>query len=585
MNKEITFLLDFNEDEFLKLRKMNLNINNNFDVIHLRDKTIIDLRSEFEGLTAVAFAKDCIADEYIGIWNSRKIIDKNSKITNIFIADLENRFINNQLLALYEELNLYIESHDILISEVLDMEANYNIYKYYKNRCCEFDIYIDSIKNILKEIGTEYVEYLDRYLNGVNLYLPDIFCMKRNIFQDFSYLVTKILTALKKVINNKINIDIINDIIFGMCILYFSENYNIYVLNNKSYMNDNSIVQIKPYFKSNNIPIVMASSEFFIPYTLVTIQSIIENKNKLYNYDIVILSENYSKAVLKRIASFSDLHNNVNIRVLDVSEYIKHFNFKVVGHVSKETFYRLIVPNIFKFYEKIIYLDSDIIICEDISKLNEINLDNNYIAATYDIDFIGQYNGASQAMKDYCDRTLRLKNPYEYIQAGVTIFNVLKINSDFSENALAEFANGNIFNFVDQDVLNCKFEGNKRILDMSWNVVTDCGGYRIKDIISFAPSQLCVEYMNARKYPKIIHYSGYDKPWDSVYSDMAEIYWKYARTSVFYEEIISRLNRKESFCKRKNKIKYIFNIFFSKDNKFREFLKRYYYRFFRKNKN
>lgn len=585
MKKEITFLLDFNEDKFLKLRKMNLSINNNFDVIYLRDKNILDLRSNFEGLTAVAFAKEYIKDEYIGIWDSKKIINKNVKVTKFFIADLETKFINNQLFALYEELDCYIESHDILISEAFDMEPNYNIYKYYKNICCNIDVYIDSIKNILKEMGIEYVECLDRYLSGVKLYLPDIFCMKKNIFQDFSYLVTNILSDLKKTINNEMGIDIIYDILFGMCILCFSEKYNIYILNNKFYMNENSIAQIKPRFESKNIPIVMASSEFFIPYTLVTIQSIIENKNNLYNYDIVILSENYSKEVLKRIASLSDLYDNLNIRVLDVSEYIKKFNFKVVGHVSKETFYRLIVPNIFKFYEKIIYLDSDIIICEDISKLNEINLDNNYIAATYDIDFIGQYNGASKAMKDYCDRILRLKNPYEYIQAGVTIFNILKINSDFSENELAEFANGNVFNLVDQDVLNCKFEGNKKILDMSWNVVTDCGGYRIKDIISFAPIELCVEYMNARKYPKIIHYSGYDKPWDNLYSDMAEIYWKYARISIFYEEILSRLNRKESFFKRKHKIKYIFNIFFSKDNKFREFLKRYYYRIFRKNKN
>ena len=47
--------------------------------------------------------------------------------------------------------------------------------------------------------------------------------------------------------------------------------------------------------------------------------------------------------------------------------------------------------------------------------------------------------------------------------------------------------------------------------------------------------------MAARNQPKIRHYAGCDKPWSMVKCDWAAHYWKYAKETPFYEELLARL--------------------------------------------
>ena len=83
--------------------------------------------------------------------------------------------------------------------------------------------------------------------------------------------------------------------------------------------------------------------------------------------------------------------------------------------------------------------------------------------------------------------------------------------------------------------------GRVHTLDMNWNVMTDCGGTRIKGIMQRAPLSIYQEYLEARKNPYIIHYAGWEKPWNNPQSDFAEVYWKYARQTPFYEVNLFRL--------------------------------------------
>ena len=64
---------------------------------------------------------------------------------------------------------------------------------------------------------------------------------------------------------------------------------------------------------------------------------------------------------------------------------------------------------------------------------------------------------------------------------------------------------------------------------------------RIKNVISKAPIELYIKYMESRKNPFIVHYGGSIKPWQRADADMASEYWRTARRSVFYELILSRM--------------------------------------------
>ena len=100
------------------------------------------------------------------------------------------------------------------------------------------------------------------------------------------------------------------------------------------------------------------------------------------------------------------------------------------------------------------------------------------------------------------------------------------------------------WNYMDQDILNHVYQKKIKYLNQSWNCVMDWrepNASRMA-ILKEAPFALYNEYLEARKNPKIVHYAGYQKPWNVPACDFAEYFWKYARQTMFYEEILARLS-------------------------------------------
>ena len=102
--------------------------------------------------------------------------------------------------------------------------------------------------------------------------------------------------------------------------------------------------------------------------------------------------------------------------------------------------------------------------------------------------------------------------------------------------------------FPDQDVLNILCEGKVYYLDESWNTMmnhSDDNKSRLK-VAKMAPRIIYLNYLKARKNPKIVHFAGYQKPWQYLNCDMSDYFWKYARRTMFYEEIITKAALKYS---------------------------------------
>lgn len=296
-----------------------------------------------------------------------------------------------------------------------------------------------------------------------------------------------------------------------------------------------------PAFPENNIPIAFACSDFYVPYIAAAIRSIIEHASPRHNYDLIFLcteiSEN-NRCLLQSVAY--DITNS-SIRFINVEKQISSYRLKVNSHFTVETFYRLLLPQLLCYYDKVIYLDSDLIVLRDMADLFAIDISDHLLAAVIDADMAGEYSGAIPGVKAYCDTVLKLENPYSYFQAGVLLLNLRAFRESFAPGELLVFAAERAYRYVDQDVLNVKCAGRISTLDMNWNVMTDCGGTRIKDIIKKGPLPICQAYMEARKNPYIIHYAGWEKPWNNPQSDFAEVYWKYARQTPFYEVNLFRM--------------------------------------------
>ena len=93
-------------------------------------------------------------------------------------------------------------------------------------------------------------------------------------------------------------------------------------------------------------------------------------------------------------------------------------------HLSVETYYRLIIPEIMPEYKKILYLDCDMVVDHDVAELFDLDLGNCVIAGAKDIDVAGQVRKGLNNWENYAVQDLGLEQPYDYFQAGVLVIDL-----------------------------------------------------------------------------------------------------------------------------------------------------------------
>ena len=299
--------------------------------------------------------------------------------------------------------------------------------------------------------------------------------------------------------------------------------------------------EIPPAFAENNVAVTLVSSDEYAPFAAVVIQSIVANSNPQNNYDIVLLTDDMLMQNRWRIQQIASERKNISIRVLDISKMIKGFTFYTWAHFTKNTYYRLLVPDVFEKYDKVIYLDSDVIVNHDIAELFGTDVTGFYLGAAYDTHVVSYCTrNPPLEQREYNIKTLKMTNPEEYFQAGVSIFNVKKIREDFGPEYLITQGRKNTLRWLDQDLLNMLFHGKIKHIHNKWNVMISNVPENNDEI--FLPDELRKEYFEARKNPGIIHYVGRGMPCYTTKPDLYEYFWKYARQSIFYEILIQRMS-------------------------------------------
>lgn len=299
-------------------------------------------------------------------------------------------------------------------------------------------------------------------------------------------------------------------------------------------------MKVEPAFSKKNIPIVFASSDEYIPYLAVTIKSILLTKDAIHNYDIIIFHHLVKKERQEKVINLSN-EPNISIRFFEISDELDNHNFNVREGYGPESFYRAIVSDALQMYEKVVYLDCDLIVLKNIAELYKIsNPEGKCIAAARDINGISATYINYESRKKYMLEYLKLNNIRDYIQSGVMVFFIQNIRNKYSvEQIISESCRQEVM-FGDQDVLNKLYVDDILFLDMKWNVIVNVDRVKFENQYLLAPTEIVMQYMESRKEPYIIHYAG-TKPWKIPDGDFSEMYWNVARNSMFYDEIMKEL--------------------------------------------
>ena len=272
---------------------------------------------------------------------------------------------------------------------------------------------------------------------------------------------------------------------------------------------------VKLFKKQNReIPIFFATDDNYVPFLDVTIRSLIANASKKYKYVINVINTGLKQDRVDKVKALEN--ENFTINFCDISAYVKPLKNKLKNlyHFSLATWYRLFIQSLFPQYDKVLYLDCDIIVLGDISKLYNTQLGNNLLGAARchivsDHEIFGEY------AEKFCGVPRR-----DYLQAGILVMNLKEFRKRDLENKFVYLINKYNFDVIDPDqgYLNAMCYGSVKQLPNGWN----------KEAI---PAPLEGDL-------NIVHYALYKKPWQ--YDDVLnkEYFWEYAKESPFYEEIL-----------------------------------------------
>lgn len=293
--------------------------------------------------------------------------------------------------------------------------------------------------------------------------------------------------------------------------------------------------RLKPAFEKNNIAIAFSANDAFVPYMATMIDSVIVNGSAENNYDFVVLHSDIGAQNQQTLQEMVKPFPNVSLRMADVTELIAGYTFFVGNkeNFTREAYYRLLIPELMEAYEKVLYLDGDMVALTDVAELYQTELGENLLASSRDLCGMIAYYNPLMDLKKYRDKELGLKEPDNYFIDGMVLFNIAEFRKQYSTEYLLRFATSRDWRQHDQDVLNVLCQGRTKLVSAAWDVMAP-------EFIEYLPGDLQKELEDSLAAPRILHFGGDMKPWLCMDAPFGEYFWRYAAQTPYIQEIIRR---------------------------------------------
>lgn len=525
-------------------------------------ENIADLNPRYCELTTQYWAWKNINADYYGFCHYRRYFDFSETVheENAF-GEIMDDYIDAKAAKEYglDDNNIahVVKQYDVITTPFGDLDEIIN--KYGSPRALWEAaplLHDDDLKRCYQILCAMYPDYrkdAQDFFNGNKACFCNMFIMKKEIFFDYCSWMFPILeefdrntdysTYSKEALRTPGHLSerLLN--IYLMHHKRISSNWKFKELQCVHFTNPEPAEELEPLdvFDKPIVPVVFAADDNYVPQLTTTVYSAMKNADPSYFYDVVVLQRNIAWDKQERLRDFFKQFPNMSLRFTNVERELSGHDLSTNNaHISIETYYRFLIQKLLPFYDKVLYLDSDIVINGDIAKLYNTDLQGKLLGAIRDIDFLANLNVKHGKRMGYAKNVLKMKNPYDYFQAGVLVLNTKAMSERYTIRQWLTYASNPAFIYNDQDVLNAHCEGEVLYLPWEWNVVHDCGG-RVGNLFVQAPNDIYDAYMRSRNNPQIIHYAGFQKPWTDPDCDFASIYWRYARETPFYERLLKRV--------------------------------------------
>lgn len=522
-------------------------------------------------LTVQYWAWKNVDADYYGFCHYRRYFDFSQQRSKKDVwGNIQETYINERTIHDYaltgEMPRAVIAASDIVLTDRVNVHAMprqfANIEDHFNNDTGflhKEDLQI--LRTVIEALCPEYLSTYDEYFAGQSGYFCNMFIAKKALFTRYCEWLFPILSEFE----NRADLSHYSEQSYRVTGHLAERLLGVFVDYQKKQNPAMKVTEVpcilfrspekfvplsKPQTRCPNIPVVFAANDHFVGPLAVALKSMISCASEHNFYDIVVLESDITPLNKRRLTGLID-RPNIQLRFLNVLSLLDGYTLIAHAHISKETFFRFLIQEAMPDYEKVLYLDCDIVIKSDVAALYSTELGDCLLAAAHDIDFASQINGYDKKMPAYARQTLQLKDPYSYFQAGVLLLNLTEMRKAHSLEEWLALASDD-YKYSDQDVLNRYCQGRVKYIGQEWNFLFNNAFSRVSRVLCHAPREMMAEYKRAALAPKIIHYAGYAKPWLYLPADHGDDFWAVARETPFYEELLFQMMNFQSraLCSR-----------------------------------
>ncbi|MDY4921281.1 MAG: glycosyltransferase family 8 protein [Phascolarctobacterium sp.] len=276
----------------------------------------------------------------------------------------------------------------------------------------------------------------------------------------------------------------------------------------------------------NEINIVLAADNNYAQHVAVVAASILMNTQS--KVCLHVLSDGIAADKVASIESTVERLGG-KVCVYDLSSYKCFDGLFTSGHISKAAYFRLDIANVLpEDVEKVIYIDVDLVVLQDVAELWNIDLQGMPLAAVPDYGIM-----ASKRLMKQKHEVLGLPLESLYFNSGVVIMDLKEWRKQAYAKAVIALAASGKLPHHDQDALNKVFMDKWTALPLKWNVIPPVFNLFRKILCN---GKLRKNAIAARRDMAIMHFAGRYKPWEfTLHESFNEKYYFYLQQTAFAE--------------------------------------------------
>lgn len=553
----------FENDVYKPLQVGSANCSSRLTMLQDDDgESISNLNKSFCEMTGIYWAwKNDRTSDYIGFSHYRRLFSfKNNtgqKVDAhgmIYADQIEEDFEQRFGLDAFNVKNVVLK-YDMVLPHYFDVtiiDGIKSVREQYASSPSHHVQHLDLVSQIIGSTSPGDLKYLKEVFDGKYFYPANMFVMSRQLFDSYCEWIFPILFRLEKKID-----------VMGLgaaerrAVGFIAERLlTVFVLKQRDSSSMLTSLEVDRVFVRNPnvlpkeppvpvtplevVTVVTAADENYAPHAAALCVSIASTMSEKKWLDFIILTGNLKESTRRSLKEVASFFSNVSISFVEMG--YEYNSAKVHSYFTKATLYRLSLPEVLKSRNRIVFIDADGIVMEDISPFISMDLEDNIVAAVHDFTMESFQNMKVPVLAEcgdmdadsYCRSYLGMRDAANsYFQAGFLVMDIEKLREQKLSKKMILDVTTRPYWFLDQDVLNRNLVNQIKFLDPKWNVV-DIDTRHKRYLSNATQATLAV----AEENPGFVHFAGLGKPWNGVGHPRAQVYWSCLRRTAFYEEAL-----------------------------------------------